>query len=66
MDSLGIKVYSKTFKSVGKETYQGCSLNIVFFSKILKYFGLLPFSVFSRSLFSLGVSVCSHTRQVEH
>ena len=24
----------------------GCSLNIVFFSRILKYSGLLPFSVF--------------------
>ena len=57
MDSLGIKVYSKTFKSVGKETYQGCSLNIVFFSKILKYFGLcFP-------LFSLADSVYTHTHQ---
>ena len=37
----------------------GCSLNIVvFFSKILKYSGLFPFS--------LGVGVCTHTRQVEH
>ena len=26
----------------------GCSLNIVFFSNILKYSGLLPFSVFPR------------------
>ena len=34
--------------------------NIVFFSKILKYSGLWP------SLFSLGVSVCTHIRQVEH
>ena len=39
----------------------GCSLNILFFfPKILKYSGLWP------SLFSLGVSVCTHTRQVEH
>ena len=29
-------------------SYTGCSLNIVFFSKILKYSRLLPFSVFSR------------------
>ena len=36
-----------------------CSLNIVFFSKILKYSGLSPFSV------SPCVSVCTHTRQVE-
>ena len=28
--------------------YIGCSLNIVFFSRILKYSGLLPFSVFPR------------------
>ena len=28
--------------------YTGCSLNIVFFSKILKYSELLPFSVFPR------------------
>ena len=26
----------------------GCSLNIVFYSRILKYSGLLPFSVFPR------------------
>ena len=26
----------------------GCSLNIMFFSKILEYSGLLPFSVFPR------------------
>ena len=32
----------------------GCSLNIVLFSKILKYSGLLPLSVFPRC----GVSVC--------
>ena len=38
----------------------GCSLNIVFFPKILEYSILCPFSVF------LGVSVCTHTRQVEH
>ena len=38
--------------------HTGCSLNIVFFSKILKYSG------FCFSLFSLVVSVC--TRQVEH
>ena len=41
--------------------YTGCSLNIVFFSKILKY---IPDSVLSR--FPLGVSVCTHIRQVEH
>ena len=35
-----------------------CSLDIVFFSKIFKYFGLLPFSVFSR--FSLGQGVYTH------
>ena len=34
----------------------GCSLNIVFFPKILKYSGLC----------SPSVSVCVHTRQVEH
>ena len=33
----------------------------MFFTRILKYSGLWPFSVFS-----LGVSVCTHTRQVEH
>ena len=35
-------------------------IKIVFFSKILKYSGLWPFSV------SLSVSVCTHNRQVEH
>ena len=35
----------------------GCSLNIVFFFE--------DFEIF-RTLFSLGVSVCTHTRQVEH
>ena len=43
-----------------KRACTGCSLNIVFFSKILKYSGLCF------SLFSLAVSVCTHTRQVEH
>ena len=38
--------------------YTGCSLNSVFFSKILKY---IPDSVLSR--FPLGVSVCTHIRQ---
>ena len=38
----------------------GCSLNIVFFSKFFKCSGLCL------SLFSLGVSVCTHTRQVEN
>ena len=38
--------------------YTGCSLNIVFFSKILTFSGLWPF------LFSLGVSVFTRTRQV--
>ena len=37
--------------------YTGCSLNIVFFSE--------DFEIF-RTLFSLGASVCTHTRQVEH
>ena len=36
--------------------YTGCSLNIVFFTIFLKIF---------RTLFSFGVSVCTHTRQVE-
>ena len=36
----------------------GCSLNIVFFPKNIPDSGL--------HLFSLGVSVCTHTRQVEH
>ena len=35
----------------------GCSLNIVIFFKYFKIF---------RTLFSPGVSVCTHTRQVEH
>ena len=35
----------------------GCSLNIVFYSEFFKIF---------RTLFSLGVSMCTHTRQVEH
>ena len=35
----------------------GCSLNIVFFSDFIKIF---------RTLFSLGISVCTHTRQVEN
>ena len=39
----------------------GCSLNIVFFPKIFEYSGLSGLS-----LFSLGVSVCTHTWQVEH
>ena len=38
----------------------GCSLNIVFFSKILKHSGLWPFSVFPQC------HCVSHTRQVEH
>ena len=38
-------------------THTGCSFNIVFFSEFLKLF---------RTLFSLSVSVCTHTRQVEH
>ena len=38
----------------------GCSLNIVFYSRILN----IPDSCLS--LFSLGVSVCIHSRQVEH
>ena len=37
--------------------YTGCSLNIVFFPIFFKIF---------RTLFSLGVSVCTHTRQVEN
>ena len=37
-------------------------MNIVFFSKILKYSGLLTFSVFPRC----ARCVCIHTRQVEH
>ena len=38
----------------------GCSLDIVFFLKILKYSGLWPSAV------SLCVSVCTHTRRLEH
>ena len=38
----------------------GCSLNIVFF----RFFKNISNS--GLSLFSLGVSVCTHTRQVEH
>ena len=38
-------------------TITGCSLNIVFFSDFWKIFW---------TLFSLGVSVCTHNRQVEH
>ena len=38
-------------------TCTGCSLNIVFFSEFWKIFW---------TLFSLGGSVCTHTRQVEH
>ena len=41
----------------------GCSLNIVFFPKILKYSGLLPFSVLPRCQCVFLVSVCTHTRQ---
>ena len=33
---------------IGLYSYTGCSLDIVIFSKILKYSGLLPFSVFPR------------------
>ena len=40
--------------------YTGCSLNIVFF-RIFK-----NISNSGLSLFSLGVSVCTHTRQVEN
>ena len=35
----------------------GCSLNIVFFSEFFEKF---------RTLFSFGVSVCTHTRQVKN
>ena len=38
-------------------TTTGCSSNIVFFSEDFKIF---------RTLFSLGISVCTHTRQVEN
>ena len=38
------------------ELYTGCSLNIVFFPKILKYSGLWPFSVLPRCQ-------CVYTRQ---
>ena len=38
----------------------GCSLNIVFFSKFFKCSGLCL------SLFSLCISTCTQTRQVEH
>ena len=38
----------------------GCSLNIAFF----RFFKNIPDS--GLSLFSLGVSVCTHTRQVEN
>ena len=40
--------------------HTGCSLNIVFFRRFFN----IPDSGFS--LFSLGVSVCTHTRQVEN
>ena len=36
------------FKAIAAASDTGCSLNIVFFSKILKYSALLLFSVFSR------------------
>ena len=45
---------------INSELHTGCSLNFVFFPKILEYSGLCSF------LFFLGVSVCTHTRQVEH
>ena len=41
----------------GNIGHTGCSLNIVFFSEFSKIF---------LTLFSLGVSVCTHTRQVEN
>ena len=46
-------------KSICRGT--GCLLNIVFFSR---RFSNIPDS--GLSLFSLGVSVCTHTKQVEH
>ena len=39
------------------KSYTGCSLNIVFFRRFYYIF---------RTLFSLDVSACTHTRQVEH
>ena len=51
--------WRKDFPRLSSAT--GCSLNIVFFPKILEYSGLWPFSVFP-----YGVSVCTHTRQVEY
>ena len=44
----------------GKEGPTGCSLDIVFFPKILN----IPDS--GLSLFFFDVSMCTHTRQVEH
>ena len=41
---------------INEELHTGCSLNIVFFSELFEIF---------RILFSLGVSVWTHTRQVE-
>ena len=43
------------------ERHTECSLNIVFFPKILKYFGLWPFSVSLCFLCFPSVSVCAHT-----
>ena len=48
------------FQEGMREAHTGCLLNIVFFRR----FKNIPDSCLS--LFSLGVSVCTHTRQVEH
>ena len=42
------KLRKTSFIILSSHLYTGCSLNIVFFPKILKYSGLWPFSVFPR------------------
>ena len=53
-------IQKEKWKVAESEKGTGCSLNIVFFPIFLN----IPDSALS--LFSLGVSVCTHTRQVEN
>ena len=59
-DATGLETNPIAENEIGCTKYTGCSLNIVFFPKILNV------SDYGLSLFSLGICVCTHIRQVEH
>ena len=59
-EMFGLMNNSASSHSTPSGSGTGCSLNIMFFSKILKYSELFPFSVFPRC------QCVNTTRQVEH